>query len=174
MATVWLAPKQEYVYAIANMDLRWDGETVSVEERDESLSQLDKMVCYISDENRWTIVQPGWWGGVSGQDIQKYQPWDNQGHYCSNSLSGLCHARDYNLGQSSAHIFLRRNDIDKYIMDFDDTCRGYKRLFSSPVNLFYTRHTSHFLTVWKLLLPLVYTTLSEDIGIMWQQYCRLR
>ena len=36
---------------------------------------------------------------------------------------------------------------------FEDTCGGYERLFSSPVPVFYTRHTDHLQTVRQLLLP---------------------
>ena len=49
--------------------------------------------------------------------------------------------------------FFKRNDIDKYIMTFEDTCVGYEHIFSSPINIFYTCHTARFLTVWQLLLP---------------------
>ena len=43
--------------------------------------------------------------------------------------------------------FLRGNDINKYIMTFEDTCRGCERLLSSTVPVFYTCHTTCFLTV---------------------------
>jgi len=48
---------------------------------------------------------------------------------------------------------LRRNEIDKSLVTFEDQLGGSERLFSSPVPLFYTRHTSRFLSVWMLLLP---------------------
>ena len=41
---VWLAPKQEYNDDISEMGIRWAGETVITEVRDEALSQLVKMV----------------------------------------------------------------------------------------------------------------------------------
>ena len=44
MAMVWLTTKQEYDDDIANMDLRWAGEKVSSEDRDEDLSLSTKMV----------------------------------------------------------------------------------------------------------------------------------
>ena len=43
---VWLVPKQEYDDTISNMDPQWAGETVSAEERDEAVSQLDNIVWY--------------------------------------------------------------------------------------------------------------------------------
>ena len=49
---------------------------------------------------------------------------------------------------------LRRNEIDKSIVVLGDQKGASERLFSSPVPLFYTRHTARFLTVWMLLLPL--------------------
>lgn len=49
--------------------------------------------------------------------------------------------------------FMRRNEIDKDVIIFEDTCGGSERLFSSPVPIFYTRHTARFLSAWLLLLP---------------------
>ena len=40
MATVWLAHKQEYDDFITNMQLRWAGDTVRDEDRDEALITL--------------------------------------------------------------------------------------------------------------------------------------
>ena len=45
-------------------------------------------------------------------------------------------------------IVLRRNEIDKDIMTFEDTCVGCKRIFYSPVTVFYSCHTARFLMVW--------------------------
>ena len=49
------------------------------------------------------------------------------------------------------HVLIS-NDIDKDAMKFEDTCGGCKRLFSSPIPVFYTRHTDHLLTIWQLLI----------------------
>ena len=49
------------------------------------------------------------------------------------------------------HFFIN-NEIYKDIMTFEDTFIGCDRLFYSPVTLIYTRHNSHFLTAWQLLL----------------------
>ena len=57
------------------------------------------------------------------------------------------------LFNSLSIYFLRRNDIDKDIMVFEDTWGGCECLFSSPVPVFYTRRTSHLLTLWQILLP---------------------
>ena len=38
-------------------------------------------------------------------------------------------------------------------MTFEDTIRGYEGIFYSPVTVIYTRHISHFPTIWQLLLP---------------------
>lgn len=50
--------------------------------------------------------------------------------------------------------FLRKNEIDKDIQLFEDTCGSNERLFSSPIPLFYTRHTARFLSTWLVLMPL--------------------
>ena len=48
---------------------------------------------------------------------------------------------------------LRRNEIDKSIVTLGDQLGGSERLFSSPVPLFYTKHTARYLTAWITLLP---------------------
>ena len=48
---------------------------------------------------------------------------------------------------------LRRNEIDKSIVVLGDQLGGSERLFSSPVPLFYTKHTARYLTAWITLLP---------------------
>lgn len=50
--------------------------------------------------------------------------------------------------------FMRKNEINKNLSIFEDTLGGCERLLSSPVPLFYTRHTARFLSTWLLLLPL--------------------
>jgi predicted membrane chloride channel (bestrophin family) len=51
--------------------------------------------------------------------------------------------------------FLRKNEIQKAVTIFEDDLGSSERLLTSPVPLFYSRHTSRFLTVWLLLLPFV-------------------
>ena len=49
--------------------------------------------------------------------------------------------------------FVRKNEINKNLSIFEDTLGGSERLLSSPVPLFYSRHTARFLSTWLLLLP---------------------
>jgi predicted membrane chloride channel (bestrophin family) len=49
--------------------------------------------------------------------------------------------------------FMRKNEINKNLSIFEDTLGGCERLLSSPVPLFYSRHTARFLSTWLLLLP---------------------
>ena len=49
--------------------------------------------------------------------------------------------------------FMRKNQINKNLSIFEDTLGGSERLLSSPVPLFYSRHTARFLSTWLLLLP---------------------
>jgi len=49
--------------------------------------------------------------------------------------------------------FVRKNEINKNLSIFEDTLGGSERLLSSPVPLFYSRHTARFLSAWLLLLP---------------------
>lgn len=50
--------------------------------------------------------------------------------------------------------FVRKNEINKNLSIFEDTLGGCERLLSSPVPLFYSRHTARFLATWLLALPL--------------------
>jgi putative membrane protein len=50
--------------------------------------------------------------------------------------------------------FLRKNQINTAVSIFEDTLGGCERLLSSPVPVFYSRHTARFLSVWLILLPL--------------------
>jgi predicted membrane chloride channel (bestrophin family) len=49
--------------------------------------------------------------------------------------------------------FLRKNEIQKAVTIFEDDLGSSERLLTSPVPLFYSRHTARFLSVWLLLLP---------------------
>ena len=49
--------------------------------------------------------------------------------------------------------FVRKNAINTNLSIFEDTLGGSERLLSSPVPLFYSRHTARFLSTWLLLLP---------------------
>jgi len=49
--------------------------------------------------------------------------------------------------------FVRKNEINKNLSIFEDTLGGSERLLTSPVPLFYSRHTARFLSSWLLLLP---------------------
>ena len=49
--------------------------------------------------------------------------------------------------------FLRKNAINTNLSIFEDTLGGCERLLSSPIPLFYSRHTARFLSTWLLLLP---------------------
>ena len=49
--------------------------------------------------------------------------------------------------------FVRRNAINTNLSIFEDTLGGSERLLSSPIPIFYSRHTARFVSVWLLLLP---------------------
>mmetsp|Transcript_18989 Transcript_18989/g.28947 ORF Transcript_18989/g.28947 Transcript_18989/m.28947 type:complete len:421 (+) Transcript_18989:112-1374(+) len=49
--------------------------------------------------------------------------------------------------------FLRKDELNKNLSIFEDTLGGCERLLSSPIPLFYSRHTARFLSTWLLLLP---------------------
>eukprot|EP00581_Thalassiosira_minuscula_P019291 CAMPEP_0183711992 /NCGR_PEP_ID=MMETSP0737-20130205/7290_1 /TAXON_ID=385413 /ORGANISM="Thalassiosira miniscula, Strain CCMP1093" /LENGTH=433 /DNA_ID=CAMNT_0025940567 /DNA_START=119 /DNA_END=1420 /DNA_ORIENTATION=+ len=49
--------------------------------------------------------------------------------------------------------FVRKDAINTNLSIFEDTLGGSERLLSSPVPLFYSRHTARFLTTWLLFLP---------------------
>jgi ion channel-forming bestrophin family protein len=49
--------------------------------------------------------------------------------------------------------FIRKNEIHRAATIFEDNLGSSERLLTSPVPLFYSRHTARFLSVWLLLLP---------------------
>eukprot|EP00584_Thalassiosira_punctigera_P024671 CAMPEP_0172549962 /NCGR_PEP_ID=MMETSP1067-20121228/23491_1 /TAXON_ID=265564 ORGANISM="Thalassiosira punctigera, Strain Tpunct2005C2" /NCGR_SAMPLE_ID=MMETSP1067 /ASSEMBLY_ACC=CAM_ASM_000444 /LENGTH=438 /DNA_ID=CAMNT_0013337411 /DNA_START=135 /DNA_END=1451 /DNA_ORIENTATION=+ len=49
--------------------------------------------------------------------------------------------------------FVRKDAINTNLSIFEDTLGGSERLLSSPVPLFYSRHTARFLLTWLLFLP---------------------
>jgi len=49
--------------------------------------------------------------------------------------------------------FLRKDALNGSLSIFEDTLGGSERLLSSPVPLFYSRHTARFLSCWLLFLP---------------------
>jgi ion channel-forming bestrophin family protein len=59
--------------------------------------------------------------------------------------------------------FIRKNEIHRAATIFEDNLGSSERLLTSPVPLFYSRHTARFLSVWLLLLPLaIYEPLSQN------------
>ena len=60
--------------------------------------------------------------------------------------------------------FMRKNAININLSIFEDTLGGSERLLSSPVPLFYSRHTARFLASWLLVLPL---GLYSQFGNSW-------
>jgi putative membrane protein len=60
--------------------------------------------------------------------------------------------------------FMRKNEINKNLSIFEDTLGGCERLLSSPVPLFYSRHTARFISVWLLFLPFA---LYSQFGDSW-------
>ena len=49
--------------------------------------------------------------------------------------------------------FARKNEIHNAVTIFEDNLGSSERLLTSPVPVFYSRHTARFLTVWLLFLP---------------------
>jgi len=60
--------------------------------------------------------------------------------------------------------FMRKNEIHKAATIFEDNLGSSERLLTSPVPLFYSRHTARFLSFWLLLLPFA---LWEPFGSSW-------
>jgi ion channel-forming bestrophin family protein len=50
--------------------------------------------------------------------------------------------------------YLRRIEIDKSAIEFANAMGACDRILTSPVPLFYTRHTARFLALWLLAMPL--------------------
>lgn len=50
--------------------------------------------------------------------------------------------------------FIRKNEINSAVTQFEDNLGSSERLLTSPVPLVYSRHTARFITVWLFLSPL--------------------
>merc|ERR1712127_443503 len=60
--------------------------------------------------------------------------------------------------------FMRKNEIHRACTIFEDNLGSSERLLTSPVPLFYSRHSARFLSFWLLLLPFA---LWEPLGNSW-------
>ena len=60
--------------------------------------------------------------------------------------------------------FMRKNEVHKAVTIFEDNLGSSERLLTSPVPLFYSRHTARFISFWLLLLPFA---LWEPFGNSW-------
>jgi ion channel-forming bestrophin family protein len=59
--------------------------------------------------------------------------------------------------------FMRKNEIHAAATIFEDNLGSSERLLTSPVPLFYSRHTARFLSLWLCLLPLaMYEPISKS------------
>eukprot|EP00526_Cylindrotheca_closterium_P017257 CAMPEP_0113643088 /NCGR_PEP_ID=MMETSP0017_2-20120614/22646_1 /TAXON_ID=2856 /ORGANISM="Cylindrotheca closterium" /LENGTH=314 /DNA_ID=CAMNT_0000554565 /DNA_START=167 /DNA_END=1111 /DNA_ORIENTATION=+ /assembly_acc=CAM_ASM_000147 len=58
--------------------------------------------------------------------------------------------------------FLRRNELHAAVTVFENTLGGSERLLTSPIPLFYSRHTARSLSCWLFLLPFgLYSSFSN-------------
>jgi len=60
--------------------------------------------------------------------------------------------------------FMRKNEIHAAVTIFEDNLGSSERLLTSPVPLFYSRHTARFLSVWLLFLPFA---IWDNFGNTW-------
>ena len=60
--------------------------------------------------------------------------------------------------------WMRKNEIHKAVTIFEDNLGSSERLLTSPVPLFYSRHTARFLFFWLSALPLA---LYDSFGSSW-------
>ena len=72
----------------------------------------------------------------------------NAAHRPNRALQDLSYAID-----SLPMHFVRKNEIHSAVTIFEDDLGSSERLLTSPVPVFYSRHTARFLTVWLLFLP---------------------
>ena len=147
IATVWLAPKQEYNGDISSIDPQLAGNTVSTKERDAVLSRLAKII--------WDF-QSSLYGKLSNLDNKaafQANIYKNIDPETAKAIIAETHCPNDAMQDISTLvnrlpiIFLKRNEIDRNIIKFEDNYVGCELLFYSPVTKFYTRHTDRFLMV---------------------------
>ena len=64
--------------------------------------------------------------------------------------------------------FMRKNEIHKACTIFEDNLGSSERLLTSPVPLFYSRHTARFVAAWLLLLPFA---LYDPFALVVESHC---
>lgn len=67
----------------------------------------------------------------------------------------------YAIDQLPIH-FIRKHELHQTITIFEDTLGSSERLLTSPVPLFYMRHTTRILAIWLFLLPLALWDIYEQ------------
>ena len=86
-------------------------------------------------------------------------------HRPNRALQDLSYAID-----SLPMHFMRKNEIHKACTVFEDDLGSSERLLTSPVPLFYSRHTARFVAIWLLLLPFAlydpFSTTWNHIGMI--------
>ena len=60
--------------------------------------------------------------------------------------------------------YMRKNEIHAAVTIFEDNLGSSERILTSPVPLFYSRHTARFLAFWLLLMPIA---AYDKFGMTW-------
>jgi len=66
--------------------------------------------------------------------------------------------------------WIRKNEVHKAVTIFEDNLGSSERLLTSPVPIFYSRHTARFIFFWILFLPLA---LYDNFGYSWNHIALL-
>jgi len=66
--------------------------------------------------------------------------------------------------------WLRKNEVHKAVTIFEDNLGSSERLLTSPVPIFYSRHTARFIFFWLLFLPFA---LYDSFGYSWNHIIML-
>ena len=120
---------------------------MSAEDRYKLLSILNKMVWDFQRIPSGKLSNPDDKAAFQAKLYEKINPDTNKAIISATHHPNCAMDDIRTLVNSLPIMFLIRNDIDKYIMTFEDTCGGCERLLSSTVPIFYTCHTTCFLTV---------------------------
>ena len=154
MATAWYGNQSE-----------WDG-TEFMEKSTETLAPIDRA------ERQYLLGQVSLftWAFVRSMKRHLSPPEEDEEDFCdeirarltpsqAEAIISAVHRPNRALFDLSVAIeklpmhFVRKNAINTNLSIFEDTLGGSERLLSSPVPLFYSRHTARFLSTWLLLLP---------------------
>jgi len=143
----------------------YDSSEVGSERRREDLDRLSKCTwAFVRSMKRH--LSPEW----EDEEFFRKELYERLPEAQANAIINAAHRPNRALFDLSLAIenmpmhFIRKNEVHRAVTIFEDNLGSSERLLTSPVPLFYSRHTARFLGFWLLLLPFA---LFDPFGNTW-------